>query len=127
MKFGPIDGNYKEVRDLLVNHGLNLADYIEKPPAPLRTRFIVIPVVVFSFSLLGLALLPDDSPAWPSRVFYILSFGSGTWICAAAQLRFRNGVATFCVAVGLVLTFLLAAGSMSPREAADAVRSMRSE
>jgi hypothetical protein len=40
-------------------------------------------------------------------------------------LRFKNGIATFCVAMGLVLTILLAAGLISPREAAETVKSLK--
>ncbi|MCX5903145.1 MAG: hypothetical protein NTV89_06670 [Proteobacteria bacterium] len=125
MKVGPVDGSVQEVRDLFEDHGLNIESYLEKPPSPLNTRFLVIPIVVFLLFLFTLALLPAGSPEWQSRFIYILSFGSGTWICASTQLRFKNGIATFCVAMGLVLTVLLAAGLISPREAAETVKSLR--
>ena len=125
MKVGPVDGSVQEVRDLFENHGLKLKDYLEKPPSPLKAWFLVIPIVVFLLSLFTLALLPAGSPDWQLRFLYILSFGSGTWTCASTQLRFKNGITTFCVAMGLVLTILLAAGLMSPREAAEAVKSLK--
>lgn len=125
MKVGPVDGSAKEVRDLLENHGLKLEDYLEKPPSPLKIRFLVIPTAVFLLFLFILALLPAGSPDWQLRLLYILSFGSGTWICASTQLRFKNGITTFCVAMGLALTILLAAGLISPKEAAEAVRSLK--
>ncbi len=125
MKVGPVDGSVQEVRDLFENNGLKLEDYLEKPLLPLKTKFLVIPIVVFLLSLFILCLLTAGSPEWQSRFLYIVSFGSGTWICTCTQLRFKNGIATFCVAMGLVLTFLLAAGLMSPREAAEAVKSLK--
>ncbi|MDR3631733.1 MAG: hypothetical protein P4L42_15535 [Desulfocapsaceae bacterium] len=125
MKVGPVDGSVQEVRDLFENHGLDLESYIEKPLSPLKTRFLIIPVAVFLFILFVLALIPASSPEWQSRFLYIFSFGSGTWICASTQLRFKNGIATFCVAMGLVLTILLAAGVMSPMEAAEAIKSLK--
>jgi hypothetical protein len=125
MKVGPVDGSAREVRDLFENHGLKLEDYLERPPSPLKAIFLVIPTVVFLLSLFTLASLPASSPDWQLRFLYILSFGSGTWICASTQLRFKNSITTFCVAMGLVLTILLAAGLMSPREAAEAVKSLK--
>jgi hypothetical protein len=124
MKVGPIDGTVQEVQDLLENNGMNLEDYFEKRPPPLKVRFFVIPIVVFLLSLFTLALLPAGSPDWQLRFLYILSFGSGTWICACTQLRFKTGILTFCVAIGLVLTLLVAAGLMSPREAGEEVKSL---
>ena len=125
MKVGDVDGSPKEVRDLLENHGLKLEAYLEKPPSPLKTRFLVIPTVLFLLFVFILALLPAGSPDWQLRLLYILSFGSVTWLCASTQLRFKNGIATFCVALGLVLTILLAAGLMSPKEAAEIVKSVK--
>jgi len=125
MKVGPVDGTAQEVRDLFENHGLKLEDYLEKPPSPLKARFLIIPALVFLLFLFILALLPANSPDWQLRLLYILSFGSGTWICASTQIRFKSGITTFCVAMGLVLTILLAAGLMSPKEAAEAVKSLK--
>ena len=120
-----VNGSPEEIRDLFENHGLNPRDYFKKPPSPLKARFLVIPTVVFLLFIFTLALLPAGSPDWQLRFFYILSFGSGTWICASTQLRFKNSITTFFVAMGLVLTILLAAGLMSPREAAEAVKSLK--
>jgi len=125
MKVGPVDGSAQEIRDLFEKNGLNLENYIEKPPSPLGSKFLVIPTIVFFISLFALAILPPPSPEWQSRLLFILSFGSGTWMCVSTQLRFKSVVATFCVAMGIVLTVLIAAGMMSPREAAEAVRSLK--
>lgn len=125
MKVGSFDGKVEEIRDLFENNGLNLENYIEKPPLPLPTRFLIIPIVIFFISLFGLALLPVGFAEWQSRFLYIVSFGSGTWICVSTHLRFKNGFATFCVAIGLVLTILIGAGLMSPREAAEAVKGLK--
>jgi hypothetical protein len=125
MKVGPVDGSVQEVRDLFENNGLKLEDYIEKPPSPLKVIFLIIPTVVFFLSLFSLCLLSTGSPEWQSKFLYIVSFGSMTWICTWTQLRFKNGIATFCVAMGLIITFLLATGLMSPREAAEAVKSLK--
>ena len=128
MKVGPVDNaNAQEVRDLFENHGLNLESFLEKPPSPLKTRFLVIPIIVLFLSLFTFALLPTSSPEWQFRFLYILSFGSGTWICVSTQLRFKNAIATFCVAMGLIFTILIAAGIMSPKELIEAVKSLRAK
>ena len=57
MKVGPVDGSVQEVQDLFENHGLNIKDYLEKPSSPLKSRFLVIPVVVFLLSLFTFALI----------------------------------------------------------------------
>jgi hypothetical protein len=125
MKMGPFDGRVEEVGNLLENNGLRIEDYLEKPPAPLKTRFLVIPAVLFGVSVCAMAALPIKPPVWLLRLVYILSFGSATWVCASTQIRFRNGIATFCVAMGLILTALLAAGLLSPKEAADMVKDLK--
>jgi len=122
-----IDGTPGEIRGLTENHGADIKSYLEKAPSPLKTRFLVIPSVACFLSLFTLALFSACSPVWLSRFLFILSFGSGTWICASTQLRFKNGTATFCVAMGLVLTILVAAGLMSPRDVVEAVKSLRAK
>jgi hypothetical protein len=126
MKMGPFDGTTSEVTNLLENNGLKLEDYLERPIPPPKTRFLIIPIVLFILSL-GTAVVPltSDAPIWLLRLLYIPIFGSVTWICASIQIRFKNGVATFCVAIGLVLTALLATGLLSPREAADILKDFR--
>ena len=124
MKMGTFDGSVEEVRDLLENHGLRLEDYLEKPPAPLKTRFLIIPVIVFVSLLCLLVLLSPKLTPIALRFFYILSFGSGTWITVSTQLKYKNRLATFCVAIGAVLMILMAAGLLSPRETADFIKDL---
>ena len=127
MRMGPFDGSVEDVKDLLENNGLTLEDYLEKPPASLKTCFLVVPIMLFTLSLFVLAIMPVNSTSWVLRVLYAISFGSGTWICTNIQIRFRNGIATFCVAMGVIITVLIAAGLLSPREAADIVRDLKSK
>lgn len=125
MKLGPVDGTSSEVTDLLENNGLKLEDFLAKPDAPLKTRFLIIPIVLFLLSLGTTVVLKPDAPIWLLRLLYIPIFGSVTWICASIQIRFKNGIATFCAAMGLILTALLATGLLSPREAADILKDLK--
>ncbi|MBT3805000.1 MAG: hypothetical protein HOG03_10425 [Desulfobacula sp.] len=111
------------IKDRIENHGFPLEEYLEKPPAPLKTRFIVIPRIVFALSLLFLCFFQTSSTFM--NVLYVMSFSSGTWVCASTQIRFKNGVTTLCVAIGLITTTLLAGGLISPQEAADLVKDMK--
>jgi hypothetical protein len=125
MKLGPFDGTSSEVTDLLENNGLKLENYLARPDAPLKTRFLIIPIVLFLVSLGTTAALTPDAPIWLLRLLYIPIFGSVTWICASIQIRFKNGLATFCAAMGLILTALLATGLLSPREAVDILKDLK--
>lgn len=120
----PLNESLKElIKDRVENHGFPLEDYLEKPPAPLKTRYLVIPSIIFAISLVFLCFLQQSTSL--VKLLYVISFGSGTWICASTQIRFKNGVTTFCVAVGLITTTLVAGGLISPREAADLVKDMK--
>lgn len=119
-----LNESFKEmIKNRVENHGFPLEDYLEKPPAPLKTRFLVIPSIIFALSLVFLCFL-QPAPAF-MKLLYVMSFGSGTWVCASTQIRFKSGVTTFCVAIGLITTTLLAGGLISPREAADLVKEMK--
>ena len=122
MKIGPVDGSVKECRDFFENNGLNLDDYIEKPPAPLKTRYIVIPSVLFACTLLVMIFVGNKISEANISLLYIFAFSVCTWLTVSVQLRFKNSIATFCVAMGVILTLLIAAGVLSPKEAADYVK-----
>jgi hypothetical protein len=99
--------------------------YLEKPPVALKIRFLIIPGALFVLSLICLAVISGQHPQYISRILYIITFGSSTWLCASTQLRFKNNLATFCVAIGLILTALIAAGILSPKEAADYIKGLK--
>jgi uncharacterized membrane protein YGL010W len=125
MKLGPFDGSMEEVRNLFENHGLRIEDYIEKPPAQLKTKFLIAPAVVLSIVLLLLVLLSNRCSPIVLTLIYILGFGSGTWLTVSTQLKFKNTIATFVVAIGTLLMVLVASGLFSPREAAEFIKDIR--
>lgn len=125
MKIGPVDGNVEEIRDLLENNGLNLSDFLEKPEPPLRLNFIVIPAMIFAFVLLVLVIFGNSLPKVAVTLFYLMAFASGTWLTGSIQIRFKNGFATFCVAVGALLMLLVAAGIFSLEDTANFVKGFK--
>ena len=125
MKLGPFDGSVEEVRNLFENNGLKLEDYLEKPPAPLKTRFLILPAVVLAIALSFLALLTSYCSLSILTLIYLLGFGGGTWLTVSTQLRFKNTLATFVVAIGSLLLILVASGIFSPKEAAEFIKDFR--
>ena len=125
MKLGPFDGSMEEVRNLFENHGLRIEDYIEKPPAQLKTKFLIMPAVVLSIALLLLVLLSNRCSPIVLTLIYLLGFGGGTWLTVSTQLKFNNTMATFVVAIGALLMVLVASGLFSPKEAAEFIKDIR--
>jgi len=125
MKLGLFDGSVEEVCNLLENNGLRLEDYIEKLPAHLKTRFLIAPAVILSIALLLLALLSGCCSRTVLNLIYLLGFGGGTWLTVSTQLKFRNTIATFVVAIGALLMVLVASGVFSPKEAAEFIKDIR--
>jgi len=122
MKFGPFDGTEEEVRNIIENNGLRLEDYLEKPPAPLKTKFLILPGVVLAVALLLLVMLRSYCSLSVLTLIYLLGFGGGTWLTASIQLRFKNILATFVVGIGSLLMILVASGIFSPKEAAEFIK-----
>jgi len=125
MKMGPFDGTREEVRDLIEDHGLNIEDFLEKPQPPLKNRFILIPTISFMVFVILLNRLANTSHVWLINLLYIFIFGSGTWVCVSTQIKFKNGIATFCVAIGALIIALFSAGILSPNEAAEFVKGLK--
>jgi hypothetical protein len=125
MKLGPVDGSAEEVRDLLENNGLRLEDYLEKPAASLKTRYLIIPGAIFMIGLLAVVTFGSAPSKAVVTLLYLLAFGGGMWLTVSVQLRFRNGPATFAAAVGGLLMLLIAAGIFSLQDTAEFVKGLR--
>jgi hypothetical protein len=119
MKLGPVDGSEEEVRGLLENNGLRLQDYLVRPPPPLPTKWVWIPSTIIGITLVALIFFRAAAPDSVKNFLYIIGLGSGIWLTVSIQLRFKNGIATMVVAMGLFILLLVAAGIFSLQEAAD--------
>lgn len=118
-----LDG--KVVKDLIENHGFKLEDFLEKAPSPLNTRYLVIPGIMFTISTFVLCFFSEVISSNSLKLAYVSSFGFGTWVCASMQIRFKNIVATFCVAIGIIIITLLAIGLISPTDTIGIVKGLK--
>ena len=123
MKLGPFNGTTEEVKDLFENSGLNLEDYFE-PQSRIEIKFLIIPAVVLGAALFLLAFCANQCSPTTLTLIYLLGFSGGTWLTTSTQLRFKNTLATFAVAIGALLMVLVASGIFSPREAAEFVKEL---
>lgn len=124
MKLRGVEGTPQEIRDLFVNEGLQLADYLEKPHGPLQKRWLVIPAVLFGVALLLLVMQPSPSKTTLTLLF-LLGSGAIVWLAIAIQVRFESAWATGVAAVGGLLMILVAAGFISPKETIDALKELK--
>jgi hypothetical protein len=122
MKLGPVNGNAEEIRDLLENNGMKLEDYFEKPPVPMKTIFIIIPVISLFLVLIVLVLFNTAFNAGGIKLLYIVAFAIATWLTVIVQIKFKNVGATICAATGTVVVILIAAGLISPREVPNIIK-----
>ena len=124
MRIGKLEGTPEEIRDVLENRGLRLEEYLEKPAAPLRTKWLVVPGAVFAIVLILLVLL---GPLARTGLILLFLVGAGglVWLAVSVQLRFNNTLATLVIAVGGLLMLLVAAGLLEPRETTDVLKGLR--
>lgn len=118
MKLGNLDGSPQEISDLFENNGLRLTDYLEATEVPLPRRWIVVPACVVVFVLL-LILLVRGLSARQVLLLFVLGLVAGTWLAASVQVRFRKATVTVVVALGVLLSLLVAAGLITPRETVE--------
>ena len=126
MKLGKMEGSPEEIRDIIEIHGLNLADYLEKPERPLSAVWLIAPVAIVVLSLIFLVVLSPLSPQ-ALILLFLLGGGGACWLAASVQIRFKNPWATAVVAIGLLLMVLVAAGFLTPKETVEAIKGIKGE
>jgi peptidoglycan/LPS O-acetylase OafA/YrhL len=124
MKYGGFEGSPEEISNFFENQGLRPSDYLDLPEARLQRRWLVIPAVIIAAAVLLMVFLGSHSHR-ALVVFFVLGFGGGTWLTVNVQIRFKNPVATFVAAAGVVLALLVAAGFIAPEETADFIQKIR--
>jgi hypothetical protein len=110
VKVGNVDGTPEEIRDLIENNGLNLAEFVgvDRLRRP-RIRWVVIPAVTF---VLALAVqVPMRSCSLEVRTISLVFAGALlTWLCASVHFRFDSKGTTLTTALGSILLLLASSG-----------------
>ena len=115
MKVGHLEGTPQEIKDLMENHGLNLADYLEKPERPMCKRWIALPIILYTSCIIATSLLLESYKSI-SGISFILSFGVAIWLSVTLQVRFKSSWASGLAILSLSLLSLLSYGIIQPQE-----------
>ena len=126
MKIGNMEGSPKEIRDLLDDHDMRLADFLAKPEEPLAPGWIIVPAVLIVIALVCLALIPDI-PKAARMLLFLLGNCTAIWLGISILVRFKNGWAGAMAVVGVLIVMLIAAGFISPVDSLDAIKKMQAK
>jgi hypothetical protein len=123
MKLGPFEGTAEELRDVVQNHGLDIEALFERPGSSLAKLWLILPSVAFALVCLLIWILEARLSVTIGLAIVGVLFA--TWASASVQLKFKNGLATSCVAVGGLLVLLLSCRVMPLRETIDIAKQFR--
>lgn len=124
MKLGPFDGTTKEYRDLTENQGFRIEDFIEKPPIPLKSKFIFLSSLCLMVTIICLHII-QNGIYYYKNIVIILAMAFGTWLTVNVQLKFDKIGATLVTAIGITLMILFAAKYFTLQEVADFIKNMK--
>lgn len=124
MKLGPFDGTTEEYRDLTENHGFRIEDFIEKPPIPLKPKFIFLSSLCLMVTIICLLIIPSNLH-YHKNIVIILGMAFGTWLTVNVQLKFDKMGATLVTAIGIILMILFAAKYITLKEVADFIKNIK--
>lgn len=123
MKIGPYEGTPEEIKNFFQDSGLQMADYLAVPEAPIRTVWFLVPGVVFVLALAVLTLLTHLAKPATTLVF-LVGAAAALWLAVNAQLRFKNPWAMAVITLGGLLLLLVALGAVTPLEMLQEVKSL---
>jgi hypothetical protein len=124
MKVGSVEGTPQEITDFIVNNGLQLSDYLEKPDEPLEKKWLALPTILLVVALVLLVLL-SSLPRGAFLLLFLMGAGSVVWLSISIQIRFKNGWATAVAAIGGLLMILVAGGLIAPKETIDVIKNLK--
>ena len=117
MRIGNLDGTPDEIKNFLVDNGIN-ADDLFQPFKKLHFKWIVIPTVFFIIISFILWIM-HTPPLAIYGLLIIFEFLSILWLTAAIQLRFKNiAVSLFCLFM-LSIIFSFCSGITGIKEAIE--------
>src|SRR3990170_7426003 len=113
MKFGPMEGSPKEIKDFFQDNGLRASDYLIVPEAPIRAKWFVVPGTIYAVALAVCAILSGAQGA-VGKLVLVIGCGALLWLGVNVQLRFKSPWATGLTGLGGVLLMLVASGTVTP-------------
>jgi hypothetical protein len=116
MKVGKLEGTPKEIRDVFEDHGLNMADILERRDEPLGVAHIVTPAVFTVLDALTICM------RWVSNLSVLFTVGVmfAGWLAFMVHLRWSKSSLTVVAAMAAVI-LLMVAGGMSLPEVANLI------
>ncbi|EPF2503546.1 hypothetical protein OLM90_05450 [Pseudomonas aeruginosa] len=126
MKIRGMEGSPQEIHDLFKNNGVDLSDYIS---APMKTRWLVAPIVV---SLVVLAVVVVGQVVFSGfsqkcmAVSVVLQLCCLVWLVSVVQVKYESVATTLVVAVAVLLLIAVVAGMMSIPDALKFLKDMKS-
>ncbi len=124
MKLGPIEGTKEEITGFFQDNGLNAADYFQRPEAPIKAVWFVLPALCVVAAFGALTLLGPLSTGQQTFIF-LIGCAALVWLATAVQLRFKHAWATGVVAIGGLLLMLVALGDIAPAQMLNEVKALR--
>lgn len=94
---------------------------IKKPVPRLQLRWVIVALIAYSLVMLAL-LLFGPLTGKPAVFIFILGMGCCSWVAITVHCRFENYVATAIAGLFGLLVLLVAAGILSPDEAAKSAK-----
>lgn len=113
-----MEGTPEEIRGLIEDNGLKIADYLEKPDQPIAKIWLVIPSALLVLSFAVLVFSPSLSTEAKTFIF-LLGLCSGLWLSACTHLLYKNNWVATAVLFVVLLVMLVALGVMRPIDLAN--------
>lgn len=121
MKIGHIEGTQEEVSNLFLDNGLNISDFIQKPPPQLENKWIIIPSILFLINFIVLLFIQNQSYE-VKLLLFLLGFASSVWIGISVNIRFNSTLNAIYIIVSALLILAVAYGIMSLNELIDYIK-----
>jgi len=106
MKFGNLEGEPQEIKDLFENNGLDLNDFLEKPERPIHRNWILFPGVL----CLACTLAIPFTDGTLKLIAFLFGVAMGVWGCVAILIKFKNPSAAIVSVIGVILILLVSYG-----------------
>ena len=124
MKLGQIEGTPEEITNLFQNNNTNIFDYITRPEQPIKTIWLIVPIILFLCAICTIIFIIPNDVHWRTFVF-IIGCCSGLWFSTIIQLRYKSPWVTGLIAICCLLLLLVALGNITPMQMLDEFKSIK--